>query len=189
MKIKAIKMCNNTFETPGTAHVAQDGYLIDTGFEVILVDTGQRASHTGSTPQPNPHAHTRECNQNYLRALHALGYRPEQVTRIIVTHNQPYHTAALNCFPQAKIYISAQEAATLNLCGNNIVIADCPQRYHDFARAQKITDGIYYVEDERHDSPHDIVIIEDHGHHYMIHSDLTTYNPMSADGRQHTSRH
>ena len=189
MKIKAIKMCNNTFETPGTAHVAQDGYLIDTGFEVILVDTGQRASHTGSTPQPNPHAHTRECNQNYLRALHALGYRPEQVTRIIVTHRQPCHTTALNCFPQAKIYISAQEAEALKLSGSNIVIADYPQRYHDFARAQKVTDGIYYIEADGHEAGHNIVIIEDHGHHYMIHNDLTPYNPMSADAHLPTSRH
>ena len=189
MKIKAIRMYDNTFKDPSQAHVTQDGYLIDTGFEVILVDTGRQESPSDAKSRPGSHAPTREQNHNYIKALYALGYRPEQVTRIIVTHRQPCHTAALNCFPQAKIYISAQEAATLNLCGNNIVITACPQRYHDFARAQKVTDGIYYVEDERHDSPHDIVIIEDHGHHYMIHSDLTTYNPMSADGRQHTSRH
>lgn len=189
MKIKAIRMYDNTFKNPSQAHVTQDGYLIDTGFEVILVDTGRQEAPSDAKSRPGSHAPTREQNHNYIKALYALGYRPEQVTRIIVTHRQSCHTAALNCFPQAKIYISAQEAAALNLCGNNIVIADCPQRYHDFARAQKVTDGIYYVEDERHNSPHDIVIIEDHGHHYMIHSDLTPYNPFAGNPHQHSGTH
>ena len=89
-------------------------YLIDTGSEVILVDTGfaTGADFKGYTKI-----------LDYVPALEALGYKPEQVSKILVTHKHPDHTGSLGAFPNAKIYIGPEDADALKLTGDNVVRA------------------------------------------------------------------
>lgn len=42
---------------------------------------------------------------DYMHALAQLGYKPQQVNKILITHKHPDHTGVINNFPNAKIYI------------------------------------------------------------------------------------
>ncbi len=140
-------------------------FLIDTGSEVILVDTGFAAE----TEYKN---HTKIMD--YVPALKALGYEPEQVSKILVTHKHPDHTGELRSFSHAKIYISPEDADALKLTGDNIIRADYSDGpYHNFPRSQKIADGIYFIEAKGHTKGNSIVIAESDGVYYMMHGDVT----------------
>ncbi len=51
--------------------------------------------------------------QNYLidnmEAFAALGYKPEQVTKILLTHKHADHSGELKSYPNAKVYVNADE--------------------------------------------------------------------------------
>ena len=76
-------------------------YVIDTGNEVILVDTG----FAPGTPFKGYNV-----INDYIPALEAAGYKPEQVSKILVTHKHPDHTGMLSAFPNAKIYIGPEDS-------------------------------------------------------------------------------
>ena len=140
-------------------------YLIATGSEVILVDTGfaEGADFKGYTKI-----------LDYVPALEALGYKPEQVSKILVTHKHPDHTGALSCFPNAKIYIGPEDADALKLTGDNIIRATYSDgAYHNFPESQKIADGIYFIKARGHTKGNSIVIAEADGVYYMMHGDVT----------------
>ena len=61
-------------------------YLIDTGEEVILVDTGIPAGTPEEVPDENSPIFTGKDICSYMEAFAALGYKPEQVTKILLTH-------------------------------------------------------------------------------------------------------
>ena len=143
-------------------------FLIDTGSEVILVDTG----FSPETPLKG----YRKVN-DYVDALKALGYKPEQVTKILVTHKHPDHTGELKKFPNAKIYIGSEDADALKLTGENIIRCEYTDgAYKNFEHSQKIADGIYFIKARGHTKGNSIVIAEgDDGVYYMLHGDVT-YN-------------
>lgn len=140
-------------------------FLIDTGSEVILVDTGFAPG--------TPFKGYTKIN-DYVPALEALGYKPEQVAKILVTHKHPDHTGELKSFPNAKIYIGPEDADALKLTGENIIrceYTDGP--YHNFEHCQKIADGIYFIKARGHTKGNSIVIAENDGVYYMMHGDVT----------------
>ena len=140
-------------------------FLIDTGSEVILVDTG----FASETEYKN---HTKIMD--YVPALKALGYEPEQVSKILVTHKHPDHTGELRAFPNAKIYIGPEDADALKLTGDNIIRATYSDgAYHNFPECQKITDGVYFIKARGHTNGNSIVIAEADGVYYMMHGDVT----------------
>jgi len=190
MEVKAVKFYENGFMTQPFACGLEDGvdkfdakiryrsslqnFLIDTGKEVILVDTG--------TPEDFPDPVVDETTQiflgvkiqNYVDALKALGYQPEQVSKILITHKHPDHTGALKHFPNAKIFISRVEADAMKLEGENVVRVDFTDgAYKNFDKCQKISDGIYYVFAPGHTTGNSIVIVEDGDLNYIIHGDVT----------------
>ena len=140
-------------------------YLIDTGDEVILVDTG-------FPPEVPFKGYTKI--HDYLAGLEALGYKPEDVSKILVTHKHPDHTGELKSFPNAKIYVGPEDADAMKLTGDNIIRAtysDGP--YHNFPESQKIADGIYFIKARGHTNGNSIVIAEKDGVYYMMHGDVT----------------
>ena len=60
-------------------------YLIDTGSEVILVDTGLPAGTPEEAPDENSPIFTGKDICSYMEAFASLGYKPEQVTKISAT--------------------------------------------------------------------------------------------------------
>ncbi|MCR4821187.1 MAG: MBL fold metallo-hydrolase, partial [Elusimicrobiales bacterium] len=83
----------------------------------------------------------------FKEALKKAGYKPEDITKIFVTHKHADHTGELRMFPNAKIYIAAKEADAMKLEGKNIVrmeFSDGP--YKNFPHSQRITENLVMVQ-------------------------------------------
>ena len=190
MKIKAVKLYENGFMTQpfamgGNGETAKfdptvryrstlQNYLIDTGKEVILVDTGMPLEAPDMVVDEKTQIYLGSRIKDYVSALRELGYEPEQVSKILVTHKHADHTGELRSFPNAKIYISRIEADDMKLEGDNIVRTDFTDgAFKNFERSQKIADGIHYIFAPGHTKGNSIVIVEDGGLNYIIHGDVT----------------
>ena len=44
----------------------------------------------------------------YMEAFAALGYKPEQENKILLTHKHSDHSGELKSFPNAKIYVNEE---------------------------------------------------------------------------------
>ncbi|MBQ9565929.1 MAG: MBL fold metallo-hydrolase [Synergistaceae bacterium] len=190
MEIKAVKFYENGFMTQPFAFGGGDdaskydasvrylsslqNFLIDVGDEVILVDTGLPKENKDTAPTEKTQIFVGTRIQDYMAAFAALGYRPEQVTKILVTHKHPDHTGELRGFPNAKVYIGPEDADAMKLEGDNIVRATYPDGpYHNFPRSQKIAEGVYLIEAKGHTKGNSIVVAEKDGLFYMMHGDVT----------------
>ena len=190
MEIKAVKLYENGFMTQPFAMGLEDGedkfdssikyrstiqnFLIDIGDEVILVDTGLPLEAPEMIPDEKTQIYIGSRIKDYVSALKELGYQPEQVTKILVTHKHPDHTGELRSFPNAKIYISRAEADAMELKGDNVIRVDFTDgAYKNFEKSQKIADGIYYIFAPGHTTGTSIIIVEDGDLNYMIHGDVT----------------
>ena len=190
MEIKAIRMFDGGFMHQGFAFGGEEckasfdeqiiyrsslqNFLIDTGAEVILVDTGFRTGFPAPAKKLGAPLYMGEKLSDYMAALEALGYHPEQVTKILVTHKHNDHSDCIAEFPNAKVYISPEDADALKLEGENIVRADYADGpYHNFPRATKIAEGIWFIEAKGHTKGNSIVVAESDGLFYMMHGDVT----------------
>ena len=150
-------------------------YLIDTGNEVILVDTGLPAGTPEEKPDETSPAYTGKDICGYMEAFAALGYKPEQVTKILLTHKHADHSGELKSFPNAKIYVNADELSAAELQGieNIVPVTFTDGAYYNFPACQKIADGIYFIKAKGHTNGNSIVIAENGGLFYMMHGDIT----------------
>lgn len=190
MVIKAVKLYDNGFMTQTLAMAGEEGmekynhavryrsslqnYVIDTGDEVILVDTGMPKEVPDQIPDEKTLVYMGARVEDYVDALKTAGYEPEQVSRILVTHKHADHTGELRCFPNAKIYIGPEDVPELQIPAENlaeVTFADGP--YYNFPDAQKIAEGIWFIKAKGHTNGNCIVIVEDDGLFYMIHGDVT----------------
>ncbi len=189
MEIKALRMFDGGFMNQPFAFGGEEGkeafdeqiiyrsslqnFLIDTGQEVILVDTGFKASYTAPAKKLGAPLYMGEKVMDYMDAFAALGYKPEQVTKILITHKHPDHSDCIGYFPNAKIYIGTEDADAMKLEGENIVRAQFGESYKNFPNAQQVAPGIWFVEAKGHTKGNSIVIAEDEGIFYMFHGDVT----------------
>ena len=190
MKIHAVKLYENGFMTQPFAMGGEDGpeafdaqvkyrsslqnYLIDTGSEVILVDTGMPDGTPDAIPDKGTMIHLGTRIKDYVAALAELGYKPEQVSKILVTHKHDDHTGELRSFPNAKIYIGAEDAEAMNLDGERVVrLGYSDGAYYNFPASQKIADGVYIIEAKGHTKGNSIIIAENDGLFFMFHGDIT----------------
>ena len=191
MEIKAVKFRKEGFYSQPMVFGGEEGmekfdatiryegvltnYLIDTGDELILVDTGLTAGTPEEVPDEKSLFFTGKDISSYMEAFAALGYKPEQVTKILLTHKHADHSGELKSFPNAKIYVNAEELSADELQGlSNIVpVKFTDGAYYNFPESQKIADGIYYIKAKGHTNSNSIVIIEYEGLFYMIHGDIT----------------
>ena len=191
MIIKAITFRDNGFLTAPFVFGGEEGpekfvptvkyrscltnYLIDAGDEVILVDTGLPAGTPEEAPDENTQVYTGHDVCSYMDALAALGYKPEQVTKILVTHRHIDHTGELRSFPNAQIFVNEDETDAEEFKGlNNIVpVAFTDGPYYNFPESQKIRDGVYYIRAKGHTRGTSVVVVESDGLFYMLHGDVT----------------
>ena len=191
MVIKAVKFRKDGFYSQPFAFGGEEGpekfdknvryrgslqnYLIDTGSEVILVDTGLPAGTPEEKPDENSAAFTGKDISSYMEAFAALGYRTEQVTKILLTHRHSDHSGELKSFPNAKIYVGAEEVSAAELQGlpNLVPVAYRDGAFYNFPESEKICDGVYFIRAKGHTNGNSIVIVEDGGLFYMIHGDIT----------------
>lgn len=191
MEIKAVKFRRDGFYGQPFAFGGEEGpakfdnsvryrgslqnYLIDTGDEVILVDTGLPAGTPEEKPDETSAAYTGKDICSYMEAFAALGYRPEQVTKILLTHKHADHSGELRSFPNAQIFVNADECAAAELQGleNVVPVHFTDGAYHNFPEAQKIRDGVWFVKAKGHTNGNSIIIVELDGLFYMLHGDIT----------------
>ena len=191
MQIKAVKFRRDGFYTQPFVFGGEEGmdkfdkniryrgslqnYLIDTGEEVILVDTGLPAGTPEEVPDENSLLYTGKDICSYMEAFEALGYQPEQVTKILLTHKHNDHSGELKSFPNAKKYINEEELNASELQGlDNIVpVAFTDGPYYNFPESQKIIDGVYMVKAKGHTNGNSIIIVENNDKFYMLHGDIT----------------
>lgn len=191
MIIKAVRTFDNGFMTQPLAMGGEEGpqsfdptvryrsslqnYLIDTGDEVILVDTAVPAEMPEQVPDDKTMIYMGNWIQDYVSALAELGYTPEQVTKILITHKHGDHTGELRRFPNAKIYVSEEEAKADELKPYpNVVPVDFQNGpYYNFRASEKIAEGIYFIPAKGHTNGNSIVIVEADGLFYLIHGDVT----------------
>ena len=112
---------------------------------------------------------------SYMDALGALGYKPEQVTKILLTHRHGDHSGELRSFPNAKIYVGADETQAEELKGlpNLVPVTYTDGAYHNFPEAQKICDGVWFIKAKGHTNGNSLVIAESDGLYYMFEADIT----------------
>ncbi len=191
MKILAVKFRKGGFYSQPFAFGGEEGvekfdpqvryrgslqnYLIDTGDEVILVDTGIPAGTPEEVPNETSAAFTGKDICTYMEAFKALGYKPEQVSKILLTHKHADHSGELRSFPQAQIFVNADEMSAEELQGieNLVPVSFTDGAYYNFPESQKIADGIYLIKAKGHTNGNSIVIVENDGLFYMIHGDIT----------------
>ena len=191
MIIKAVKFRRDGFYTQPFVFGGEEGmekfdhniryrgslqnFLIDTGSEVILVDTGIPAGTPEENPDENSLAFTGKDICSYMEAFAALGYRPEQVTKILLTHKHADHSGELRSFPNAKVYVNADEMGADELQGltNLVPVTFTDGAYHNFPESQKICDGIYFIKAKGHTHGNSIIVVESDGLFYMLHGDIT----------------
>lgn len=191
MIIKAIRFRDNGFYTQPFVFGGEEGvdkfdhsvryrgslqnYLIDTGTELILVDTGLPAGFPEEAPDEKAMAYTGRDISSYMDAFAALGYNPEQVTTILLTHRHGDHSGELRSFPNAKIYADPEEmgADELKDLPNLVAASYDDGPYHNFPQAQRITEGVWFVKAKGHTNGNSLVIAENEGLHYMFEADIT----------------
>jgi len=191
MEIKAVKFRRDGFYTQPFAFGGEEGidkfdkniryrgslqnYLIDTGKEVVLVDTGLPAGFPEEVVDEQAVAYIGKNICDYMDALAALGYRPEQVTKVLLTHKHSDHSGELRSFPNAEIYVNADEigVAELKDIPNLIPVHFTDGPYHNFPESQKILDGIYLIKAKGHTNGNSLVIAENEGLFYMFQADIT----------------
>ncbi len=190
MKIKAVRLYENGFMTQAFALGGEEGperfdpavkyrsslqnFLIDTGSELILVDTGMPSEAPEAVPDEKTRIYMGTRVKDYVSALQELGYAPEQVAKILVTHKHLDHTGELRAFPNAKVFISAADADAMPLTGKNVVrVAYQDGAYHNFPACEKIAEGIYFIEAKGHTHGNSIIVAETDGLYYMMHGDIT----------------
>lgn len=190
MQIKAVKTIENGFMRQGFAFGGEDSpenydnsikyrssiqnFLIDTGDDVILVDTGVPSTFPITEPDETTPLFMGDKVTGYLDSLKNLGYDKDDVTKILITHKHIDHTGEMNQFPNAEIYISKTEAEELKLNGDNVIPVEFSDgAYHNFEKSQKIVDGIYLIEAIGHTTGNSLVIAEDDGLFYMFQGDIT----------------
>ncbi len=190
MEIKAIRMFDGGFMNQSFAFGGEEGkenfdeqiiyrsslqnFLIDTGDDVILVDTGFKTGMSAPAKKLGAPLYMGERVADYMASFEALGYKPEQVTKILITHKHPDHSDCLSLFPNAKIYISAEDADAMKLPkGGNILRATYGEAYHNFPNAQQVAEGVWFIEAKGHTKGNSIVIAEYDGLYYMFHGDIT----------------
>ncbi|MBQ7736341.1 MAG: MBL fold metallo-hydrolase [Oscillospiraceae bacterium] len=191
MEIKAVKFRKDGFYGQPFAFGGEDGpdkfdrnvryrgslqnYLIDTGDEVILVDTGLPAGTPEEVPDENSPAYTGKDICSYMEAFAALGYKPEQVTKILLTHRHSDHSGELRSFPNAKVYVNADEISADELQGlaNLVPVTFTDGAYYNFPESQIIIPGVRLIKAKGHTKGNSIIIAENDGLFYMLHGDIT----------------
>ena len=149
-------------------------YLVDTGSEVILIDTGLPRETPDFEKTPDAKLYIGEKVASFPEALAAAGYAPEDVSKIVVTHKHPDHTGELRMFPGAKIFISRADADALKLDGGNVVRVDFTGGpYRNFEKSRRIADSLVMLPAPGHTMGNSIAVLEYGGKFWMFHGDIT----------------
>lgn len=194
MVVKAVKYFEKGFYSQPMVMGGEDGakkfdkhvhyrgslqnYVIDTGSDVILVDTGLPKEFPNPVYKKDGIAYMGRWIEDYVSALKTAGYDAGQVTKIILTHKHADHSGEIRSFPNAKVFINRVEFDTAEikaLSGHKGLVpvdfTDGP--YYNFKRSQVIAPGVRMIPAPGHTFGNSIVIVEMDDKFVMIHGDIS----------------
>ena len=149
-------------------------YLVDTGHELILVDTGFPVETKDFSNKPGQMLYFGEKVNDFVAALKKVGYQPGDINKVVITHKHPDHSGEIRLFSHSQIFISQIEAEAMNLQGEHIVKVNFEDRpYKNFDTSKTIAEGVTMLPAYGHTHGNAIVIVEDAGLYYMLHGDVT----------------
>lgn len=149
-------------------------FLIDTGDEVILVDTGMPKEVPDMPKKPGQPIYTGEKIADFETALKNAGYSIEDVDKVLVTHKHPDHAGEVRMFTNAQVYLSAIEAEAMKLEGENIhPLSFKDGAYKNFAASEVIAPGIRMIPAYGHTNGNSLILVEEEDCFYMLHGDIT----------------
>ena len=151
--VKAVRMYDHGFMNQSFAFGGEEGkdmfdeqiiyrsslqnFLIETDEGIILVDTGFKTGMSAPAKKLGAPLYMGDKLDDFMASFIALCYRPEQVTKILITHKHPDHSDCISEFPNAKVYISPEDADAMKLPeGSNIVRSEYKESYKNFPRAE-----------------------------------------------------
>ena len=139
------------------------------------MDTGLPAGTPEEVPDENSPAYTGRDICTYMEAFAALGYKPEQVTKILLTHRHADHSGEMKSFPNAKNYVNADDTSADELQGidNIMPVSFTDGAYYNFPESQMIIPGVRLIKAKGHTRGNSIIIVENDGLFYMVHGDIT----------------
>lgn len=142
---------------------------------MILVDTGLPAGTLEEHPDEKSAIFTGRDICSYMEAFEALGYKPKQVTKILLTHKHNDHSGEVKSFPNAEIYVNEDETSAAELQGiKNIVPVNFKDgAYYNFPESETIAEDIHFIKAKGHTNGNSIIIVENDGLFYMLHGDIT----------------
>lgn len=187
--IKAVRMYDHGFMNQSFAFGGEEGkdrfdnqiiyrsslqnFLLETDEGIILIDTGLKTGMSAPAKKLGAPLYMGDKVDDYMASFAALGYKPEQVTKILVTHKHGDHTDCIAEFPSAKVYISPEDADALKLEGENIMRSEYKESFKNFPRAEQVAPGLWFIQAKGHTMGNSIVILEHDGLYYMFQGDVT----------------
>ena len=165
--IKAVRMYDHGFMNQSFAFGGEEGkdmfdeqiiyrsslqnFLIETDEGIILIDTGFKTGMSAPAKKLGAPLYMGDKVDDYMASFAALGYKPEQVTKILITHKHGDHSDCIAEFPNAKVYISPEDADAMKLEGENIIrVSYKDGRYQNFPACEEIAPGLYFIEAKGH---------------------------------------
>lgn len=147
-------------------------YVINTGNKVVLVDVGSGGYDNTKTGF-------------LMDALDSAGYRPDQISDILITHLHLDHVAGLltkdgkKAFPNAQLYISKEDVAywiyeqqlypNLSALMAKLIVV---YALHTFAPNQNLFEGVSVVSTPGHSIGHSSFLFESEGQKILIWGDI-----------------
>lgn len=90
------------------------------GEETILIDTGFRDINVLNKTKKSPQKWSQKKDQDIHGNLIKYNTKPEEITKIIITHSHYDHISNISLFNNAKVYISRKEYEYLNNENNDM---------------------------------------------------------------------
>ena len=148
-------------ENPHLLDAADTAFLVNTGRQLVLVDTGAGKWFGGGTLG------------KLLDSLRSAGYAPEQVDRVLITHMHSDHIGGLTTqdgkrvFPNADVYVAKAESDFWLSTANAARAPKDAQQFFEAAKAISapyIRDGRWHTFDGTETVMDGVEIVSLHGH-------------------------
>lgn len=138
-------------------------YLVETKTDCLLLDTGMPPKFQSLPPNEKMEISFGSRISSLEDALEAVGKKPEDITKIILSHGDFDHTGGLFLFPNAEVFLCEKDIALLKktegLKLHPLPMDSAPK--FGFSASYEVSDGITMVFAPGHSHGHCAVVIED----------------------------